>query len=226
MSMPEAPSRLRLPGSRRILLPLAAVLVVAALGGCSTNEAELEALEAENSNLRGRLEQTNEALDALYAETETYSATIARLERELADANTVPVSAGPADPFGGIPGVTGRVGAGEVTAEIASDVLFAPGQATLRGQAKRSLDQVIGVLRSDYAGRDIRISGHTDRDPIRKSGFDSNYHLGFERAYAVREHLVSKGIDPERISLASYGPHEPRETKARSRRVEIVVITD
>ena len=86
-----------------------------------------------------------------------------------------------------------------------------------------SLADVATVLIRSYPDHLIRIEGHTDSDPIRKSGHKSNYHLGFERAFAVREYLVSKGVGAERVSLSSYGPSQPRQSKASSRRVQIVV---
>ena len=47
---------------------------------------------------------------------------------------------------------------------------------------------------------------------IRKSGFKSNYHLGFERAYAVREYLVSRGVPPTSVYVASHGPDQVDKT--------------
>ena len=75
-----------------------------------------------------------------------------------------------------------------------------------------------------YSGHQVQISGHTDSDPIKKSGFSSNYHLGFERAYAVREYLISKGVPEARLGLASYGPDHALASKSQCRRVEIVVM--
>ena len=125
--------------------------------------------------------------------------------------------------FESIANVTASFGAGEVTIAVESDVLFSSGKRALKTTAKQSLDDVASVLVRSYPDHTIRIEGHTDSDPIRKSGHASNYHLGFERAYAVRDYLVSRGIDAERISLASHGPDMPMATKAASRRVEIVV---
>ena len=68
----------------------------------------------------------------------------------------------------------------------------------------------------------IIINGHTDSDPIRKSGFKSNHHLGFERGWAVYEYLVNRGESQSRLS-SSYGPNSPLDSKKESRRVEIVV---
>ena len=126
--------------------------------------------------------------------------------------------------FENIPGVTGSASAGEVTASVESDLLFDSGKATLKSNAKKSLDQVASVLNSTYGSATIRVAGHTDSDPIRKSGHKSNYHLGFERAFAVRDYLISKGVSSNRVSLASYGPDIPKGSKPQSRRVEIVVV--
>ena len=82
------------------------------------------------------------------------------------------------------------------------------------------------MLNSSYAGRPVRIEGYTDTDPIRKSGHKSNHHLGFYRAYAVRDFLIAKNVDGKRISLASFGPDRPLGSKAKSRRVEIVVVAE
>jgi chemotaxis protein MotB len=128
--------------------------------------------------------------------------------------------------FEQIPNVSAAYGFGEVTVAVASDVLFASGKVSLKSAAKSSLDDVAAVLNRMYSAQLIRVEGHTDSDPIRKSGYKSNYHLGFERAYAVRDYLVSRGIDAQRISTASFGPDQPLTTKPASRRVEIVVVTD
>ena len=79
------------------------------------------------------------------------------------------------------------------------------------------------VLRSKYSGNAIIIAGHTDSDPIRKSGHKSNYHLGFERGWSVRKFLTDKGISSDEIAVMSYGPDRPMGDAQKSRRVEIVV---
>jgi flagellar motor protein MotB len=82
----------------------------------------------------------------------------------------------------------------------------------------------VGVMKQKYAGKYIRVAGFTDTDPIKRSTFKSNYHLGFDRAYSVREFLVGKGLDGKTISLSSFGPDVPLKTKEQSRRVEVIVV--
>ncbi len=209
------------------------VIVLAAmlLSGCNNSmREEVDLLTQENEDLRSQLADRNQALDAATSTAREREMEARRLARELDEARRQREERPAATPggrtgFEGIAGVTGSVAAGEVTASVESDVLFASGSADLRQGARQSLNQVAQVLNSNYAGRPIRVVGHTDSDPIRRSGFKSNYHLGFERGYAVREYLISRGVSAERIHLASFGPHRPRGTKAQSRRVEIVVMT-
>ena len=72
------------------------------------------------------------------------------------------------------------------------------------------------------------IRDSTDTDPIRKSKdrYETNHHLGFERAFSVGEYMQAKGISSKRISYASHGPNQPKGSKAQSRRVELVVVVD
>jgi chemotaxis protein MotB len=198
-------------------------VTMALLAGCSNEIKHRNALlTRENEDLRAQLGERNAALADAQQELRDKELELSsmRREKETAQPPLAQVTG-----FEQIPHVSSRFGAGEVTVAVESDVLFASGKAALRTEAKRSLDSVAGVLNRNYADQFIRVEGHTDTDPIRKSGFKSNYHLGFERAYAVRDYLVSHGVPAERISVASHGPDQPLATKAASRRVEIVVIT-
>ena len=204
--------------------------------GCKNNKAQDEAalLNEEVLNVRAELAERNRALEASRDELRDRDIELAQLrserddlQRQLGDAESNARSSGGFQTgFENISGVSGEFSPGEVTAVVESDVLFASGKAALRSQAKSSLNAVANVLNSTYGGNSIRIVGHTDSDPIKKSGHKSNYHLGFERAYAVRQYLVSRGVSADRITVASRGPDEPQGSKSQSRRVEIVVQLD
>jgi outer membrane protein OmpA-like peptidoglycan-associated protein len=204
---------------RRLLL---VALAASFLPGCAANTMKEEnaLLRDENKTLRAQLEERNGALDSVNQELRDRSVELAELRRRGAEK---PKETGPTG-FEGIAGVTGSMSAGEVTATVESDILFDPGKATLRSAARKTLDAVAQVLNQSYGGKSIRIAGHTDTDPIKKSGHASNYHLGFERAFAVREYLVKQGVSSGRIYLASHGPDRPRGSKDASRRVEIIVV--
>lgn len=193
------------------------MLAAGLLAGCSNDlQQQADMLTDENRDLRDQLTRRDDEMARLHQQ-------LRDKEGELASARTVQKPLAQATGFENIKGVTASYGAGELTVEVESDVLFASGKSTLQRSARESLDGVVAVLNRSYGGMPIRVEGHTDTDPIRKSGFKSNYHLGFERAWAVRDYLVSKGIEEQRISLASYGPNEPRDNKPASRRVQIVV---
>lgn len=207
------------------IIGLACAGGIALIGGCdNTKKDDLALLTEENQTLRSQLDERSRAVDACDSERRQQSMRIADLERQLADARGAgaqPMQS--STPFEGIEGVTGVVTLTEITAVVEGDVLFDSGKIVLKPGAKRTLDQVAQVLASNYGGRHIVIEGHTDTDPIKRSGYKSNYHLGFERAYAVREYLIGKGIPASTITLASDGPNDPQSTKALSRRVEIII---
>ena len=64
-------------------------------------------------------------------------------------------------------------------------------------------------MKEEFSGQTIRIVGHTDTDPIKKSGHKSNHHLDFD-AYAVMKYLVSRGVPESSIEVCSYGPNDPK----------------
>jgi outer membrane protein OmpA-like peptidoglycan-associated protein len=200
------------------MMALGLIVTTAGLTGCKNSlKTENESLHAEVQQLRDQLAERNSALENCNSELRSRDQQLAEVRRDMGVSGNTG--------FENIPGVTGSASAGEVTASVESDLLFDSGKTTLKSAAKQSLDAVAGVLNSTYGSAHIRIAGHTDTDPIRKSGFKSNYHLGFERAFAVRDYLVSKGVAASRLSLASHGPDIPRGSdKKHNRRVEIVVV--
>ncbi len=70
----------------------------------------------------------------------------------------------------------------------------------------------------------VEISGHTDNVGSRKS----NIELSIRRANAVKDWLVKRGIEPERIQTKGYGPDRPvapnnsEENKRKNRRIEFL----
>lgn len=206
------------------LLGIGMLAAAVMMTGCRNELREQNALlMEENEDLRAQLSDRDSALDSAVARARDREEEARRLQREMRELERRQGEQRQTG-FEGIAGVTGTHGAGEVTATIESDLLFAPGSATLTANAKRALDQVAQVLNSQYAGNRVRVAGHTDPDPIRRSPFASNYHLGFERAYAVREYLMERGVSRNRLYIASHGPHVPKESKTKSRRVEIIVV--
>jgi len=214
--------------TRVMVYGLAGVLLAGGLTGCNKNiKAERDRLFAENQDLRTENGDLKQALDScesdrssLSSQSAQYRDENAQLQQQLNQITTQK----PTNGFENIPGVTGGVAAGEVTARVEGDVLFSSGKVTLKSSAKKTLDQIAQVLKNQYAGMTIRIEGHTDFDPIRKSAWKTNDRLSAERAMAVKTYLVSKGVSSKQMYIAGFGPNHPLSSKNESRRVEIVVL--
>lgn len=104
------------------------------------------------------------------------------------------------------------------------DVLFDTGQAELKSGADRKMDQLAAFL-NDHKDRRLQIDGFTD-----SVGSESyNEDLSRRRANAVKDAMVSRGIDSSRISTQGYGKAYPVATNVDSggrqlnRRVEVVI---
>ncbi len=112
-----------------------------------------------------------------------------------------------------------------------AEVLFDSGKAVLRTPALETLDKVSRVLNTTVKDLSVGIEGHTDNEPIRKSGWKSNWELSSARAMSVLHHLVDQnGVDPTRLAATGYGEYRPvasnetREGRQKNRRVEIVIL--
>jgi len=112
----------------------------------------------------------------------------------------------------------------DVVIEVAGDVLFASGQVALRKEGKDELDKIAKNLNSKYSSNRVRIEGHTDSDPIKKSKWPSNEALSQARAEEVKKYLASKSVSSDRITTVGLGATKPKATKVASRRVDIVVV--
>lgn len=210
------------------LFGLGALAICVALTGCDQNKPSATTALADDHTSVVNQEEMETRLRDLGAQMQR--------ERDRADALATQLAAcqeGTAPPpaettadasqFSGIPGVEATAVGGEIHLAIASSLLFDSGKTSLKDTSKKSLDQVASKLKELYPNRQILVVGHTDADPIRKSTYATNYHLGFERAFRVREYLGKKGLPDGQMALVSYGPDHPQSTKERSRRVEIVV---
>ena len=217
----------------------ALLLSVSAVGCESQMHTENVELHRQNRELQDKLDAANTQLRDTPdpAQFKTLQAELIDRDHQLTDLRNQPPpppasapatepAAPPPSPFGDLEtSVDAR--AGTVTVTLPGDVLFAPGQATLRPSAKASLTHVAAVLQRRYAGRPVRVEGHTDADPIikAKKDWDDNLDLSLGRAAAVSRYLESHGISPTAVTTSGFGPYRPRgANKARNRRVDIVVV--
>jgi chemotaxis protein MotB len=123
---------------------------------------------------------------------------------------------------------------GKIAVMLPSSIFFNSGQSTLKKKAKSSLAKVCNAVKNDFPSGTIRIEGHTDSDPIKRtrSLYASNWELSAMRAANVLHFLVGTcGLDSKRLHIAGFGEYSPiasnntKEGKKQNRRVEIVVLT-
>jgi OOP family OmpA-OmpF porin len=106
---------------------------------------------------------------------------------------------------------------------IALYINFETGKSDIKQESQKIIDQVVEMLRSNPTLR-ISTEGHTDN----VGNSQSNQTLSENRAKAVTNVIISKGIDKTRLLSKGWGQTKPIEDnktedgKAKNRRVEIV----
>ena len=109
-------------------------------------------------------------------------------------------------------------------AEQRFTLLFMPGGAQLTPESSAALADVLARATERPSG-EVIIIGHTDR----VGSVESNDTLSLQRAQAVRQLVIDRGFDPNRVEAAGRGEREPVVQTAdeveepKNRRAEIVV---
>ncbi|MDA3892630.1 MAG: OmpA family protein [Salinivirgaceae bacterium] len=108
---------------------------------------------------------------------------------------------------------------------ILNNIFFATGKSALLPESFNELDKIVDFLNEGTVSL-IEISGHTDSE-----GSDAtNEKLSLERAQAVVNYVVSKGIAASKLQAAGYGELKPLDTnqtpegQSKNRRVEFLVL--
>lgn len=203
------------------------LLLSVAIGGCvSQDRKRMTVLEQANYNLTERLNLTRTQLDELERERgELNQRLLAALDEVSGLHDRLTEASAPVE---AAPGWTAVPGGAMIAIE--GSVLFAPGKVTVRKGARRVLDGIASTIQGEYADKDILVCGHTDKQPIKKSGWVDNYQLSSERALAVVRYLRDRGVSPARLVACGCGEHRPRSggtsasDHAANRRVEIFAI--
>ncbi len=106
---------------------------------------------------------------------------------------------------------------------IDGQAVFATGSAKLTDKGKAAVDDVVKQLHSFDKVKTIKIVGHTDSTGSKAF----NQKLSEKRANAVRDHLVSRGVNPALLTASGMGESSPiadnktKEGRQQNRRVEI-----
>ncbi len=102
-------------------------------------------------------------------------------------------------------------------------IQFKPDTAEITPESRRELDKLARKMR--WRRYKIEIQGHT----ADIGDFSSQYSLSLKRAETIRDYLISKKINPNRLIVKGYGGSKPiasndtREGRARNRRVVFII---
>lgn len=117
----------------------------------------------------------------------------------------------------------------DIIVSFKEKLFFSIGSADILNEAIPLLTEVGRIIRDQQLA--IRVEGHTCDIPIRNSKFPSNWELSAMRAVNVGKYLIEKvALSPEKVAVSGYGQYRPMvpntsdETRARNRRVDIVLI--
>lgn len=106
-----------------------------------------------------------------------------------------------------------------------NNLFFIQSKADLLPESEPELERLYNLMTNNPTLK-IKLGGHTDNRGYRLA----NMRLSHERADAVKDYLVNKGIDDKRIKTEGYGPSQPvapndtEENRARNRRVEVEIL--
>lgn len=108
---------------------------------------------------------------------------------------------------------------------------FESGKAELTQEMIEVIDKILPTLKKLSKDYEIIVEGHTDNVPINTPQFASNWELSTARATSVVRYIISKGIEPSKISAIGYGeyrpvaPNDTPQNRQKNRRVVFFVKT-
>jgi len=108
---------------------------------------------------------------------------------------------------------------------VLNNIFYDYDKATLRSESVAELDRLVSLLKNSNTLK-IQISGHTDN----KGSAEYNQNLSENRAKAVVDYLIQKGIDKSRLEYKGYGfsrPIAPNDSDAGrqlNRRTEFEIL--
>jgi outer membrane protein OmpA-like peptidoglycan-associated protein len=108
---------------------------------------------------------------------------------------------------------------------VLTDCNFETGKADLKPESYTVLDELVAYMQRKDDER-IELGGHTDN----VGSAASNLVLSTARANTVRAYLLTKGIDPSRVTAKGYGMTVPvasnntAEGRAQNRRTEVKIL--
>jgi chemotaxis protein MotB len=201
--------------------------------------AQVEVLNQQIAALRRQLAALETALQASESKDKDAQARIADLGQRLNVAlaqRVQELSRYRSDFFGRLRAILGNRPDVRIVGDrfvFQSEVFFDTGQAILRPEGRAELDKLASALielerqiPSEIAWV-LRVDGHTDIRPTTGATFRTNWDLSAARAISVVQHLIGRGVSPQRLVAAGFGEFQPidpdrtEEAFSRNRRIEL-----
>jgi chemotaxis protein MotB len=203
-------------------------LAIFTLSGCAfiQKAKRTDELEIENANLRSRIAQLQKEkvkeVERVVKEKDRELSELEKAKLELEDALKKEI--------GNYKAKLEMTERGLIITFL-SEVFFDSGKDVIREDGKESIRKVAEVLNRDVPNSNVAIEGHTDNQPIKYSGWKTNWELSSARALAVLHYLIDGcEVKPTRLSANGYGEFRPvaqnntKENMQKNRRVEIVIL--
>lgn len=205
----------------------------AANGETAAAKQEVKAAKAHVAELDKRIEQLEADKEELAAAKAELAKSIEVKEGELSELK------GTFDGFQDK--LKGEIARGEINLEqtggklrvgLVDKILFDPGEAEISKRGEEVLSRVAEALAA-IPGKQIQVSGHTDRMPINSKlveRYPTNWELSAARALHVVRFLAEKAnVPPDRLVASGYGEFHPVASnktpagRAKNRRIEILL---
>ncbi|MFA4990257.1 MAG: OmpA family protein, partial [Candidatus Omnitrophota bacterium] len=155
----------------RLFLALSCIFI---LSGCGYIQKARRAdeLEAENANLKYKISQLEKE------KTKAVERVVEEKERELSELEKAKLQLEESlkNEIGEYKAKLKMTERGLVITFV-SEVFFDSGKDQVKQEGKSALEKVGEVLNKDVPGSDVAIEGHTDNDPIKYSGWKTNWEL-------------------------------------------------
>ncbi len=111
------------------------------------------------------------------------------------------------------------------------EIFFDSGKASIKPEGLETLKKVATVLKETVPNSPVAVEGHTDNQPIKHSGWKSNWELSSARALAVVHYFVEdQSLQPQRLRAVGVGEYQPvasndnLQGRRQNRRVEVVIL--
>jgi chemotaxis protein MotB len=136
------------------------------------------------------------------------------------------------DKLKGLEGVSLNMEARGLVITFLDEILFDSGKDKIKSDAFPALDKVASVIVDKASDLNVGVEGHTDNEPIKYSGWKSNWELSTARATSVLHYLIEKGVSASKLAAIGYGEQRPvasndsAEGRRKNRRVEIVILPE